>query len=569
MTTSTRVVDYIVDFLSQQEVRHVFGVGGANIEDLYDAVHHSPAGIRTLVAKHEFSAATMADGYYRASGRIAPVISTSGAGAMNLVPGLAELRASGVPALVLIGQPPTTLDGYGSFQETSGRAGTMNAVRLFSEIGVFCARLDDPNAITDLLPRALAAALDPARTGPAILLLPKDVQQASIPAWTAPRRVRQAPAAVAVHSGHERAVQLLRSAIEREGVVVIAGEGVARADARPSLARLADTLDALVAVVPDAKDVFDSGSPRNLGVIGPIGSAEVRQRLEQASAVVLVGTRLPQMAGAGLRDHLKGVPVISIDSRPPFLDEHADLVRLAGPLAAELDLLAEAVGTQSSPFRVPGGPAIAPGPDEAPLSLRGAVLTIAAALPDGVNVVADAGNTGATAIHHVPVPDGGRFIAALGMGGMGHSFGAGIGAAFATGRRTYVLAGDGAFFMHGMEVHTAVEQGLPVTFVIFNNNAHGMCWTREQLFYSGVYTYNVFQPAHIGNGIAAMLPGLDAVTVRDTAGLQAALAKTAASDGPALICVDVDHTEMPPFQPFLAASAQPGGASLRAKGVPG
>jgi acetolactate synthase-1/2/3 large subunit len=569
MSTSTRVVDYIVDFLSRQEVRHVFGVGGANIEDLYDAVYHSPAGIHTLVAKHEFSAATMADGYYRAGGRIAPIIATSGAGAMNLVPGLAELRASGVPALALIGQPPTTLDGYGSFQETSGRAGTMNAVRLFSEIGVFCARLDDPHAITDLLPRALAAALDPARPGPAILLMPKDMQQASIPPWPQPPRVVVDAVPITVHSGHERAVQMLRSAIESDGVVVVAGEGVARADARPSLARLADALDALVAVVPDAKDVFDTANPRNLGVIGPIGSTEVRSRLEQASAVVLIGTRLPQMAGAGLRDHLKGVPVICIDSRAPFLDDHTDLVRLSGPLAAELDLLAEAVGTQSAPFRVPGNPGGATGPDEAPLSLRGAVLTLAATLPEGVNVVADAGNTGATAIHHVPVPEGGRFIAALGMGGMGHSFGAGIGAAFATGRRTYVLAGDGAFFMHGMEVHTAVEQGLPVTFVIFNNNAHGMCWTREQLFYAGDYTYNVFSPAHIGDGIAALLPGLDAVTVRDTAALQAALAKSAASDGPALICVDVDHTEMPPFQPFLAAAAQPGGTTLTAKGVPG
>ncbi|WP_369268137.1 thiamine pyrophosphate-binding protein, partial [Streptomyces harbinensis] len=78
---------------------------GANIEDLYDAVQSAGAPLRALVAKHEFSAATMADGYHRASGRPAAVAATSGAGAMNLVPGLAELRASRVPALALIGQP--------------------------------------------------------------------------------------------------------------------------------------------------------------------------------------------------------------------------------------------------------------------------------------------------------------------------------------------------------------------------------------------------------------------------------------------------------------------------------
>ncbi|EUA06727.1 acetolactate synthase domain protein [Mycobacterium xenopi 4042] len=67
---------------------------------------------------------------------------------------------------------------------------------------------------------------------------------------------------------------------------------------------------------------------------------------------------------------------------------------------------------------------------------RDAMTALDAVLPDGVDVVVDAGNTGAAAIHHLPVRRGGRFLVALGMGGMGYSFGAGIGMAFArnTGR---------------------------------------------------------------------------------------------------------------------------------------
>ncbi len=55
-----------------------------------------------------------------------------------------------------------------------------------------------------------------------------------------------------------------------------------------------------------------------------------------------------------------------------------------------------------------------------------------------------------------------------------------------------MIAGDGAFFMHGMEVHTAVQYRLPMTFVLLNNNAHAMCVTREQLFYDDLYSYNRF-----------------------------------------------------------------------------
>ena len=73
-------------------------------------------------------------------------------------------------------------------------------------------------------------------------------------------------------------------------------------------------------------------------------------------------------------------------------------------------------------------------------------------LPDGVDIVVDAGNTGAAAIHQLPVRRAGRFVVALGMGGMGYSFGAGIGMASAGRRRTVVIAGDGSFFMHGMEI---------------------------------------------------------------------------------------------------------------------
>ena len=65
------------------------------------------------------------------------------------------------------------------------------------------------------------------------------------------------------------------------------------------------------------------------------------------------------------------------------------------------------------------------------------------------------------------------------------------------GRRTVIVAGDGAFFMHGMEIHTAIQHRLPVTFVLFNNNAHAMCVTREQLFYEGITATTGSRPADL------------------------------------------------------------------------
>jgi acetolactate synthase-1/2/3 large subunit len=143
---------------------------------------------------------------------------------------------------------------------------------------------------------------------------------------------------------------------------------------------------------------------------------------------------------------------------------------------------------------------------------------------------------------------------------MGYTFGAGTGAALATGRRTYVVAGDGAFFMHGMEVHTAVEYGAPVTFVILNNNAHAMCVTREELFQGGARLENVFHPSRIAAGASAMFPRLRVASAGNPAQLRSALLHSNNCGGPALVAVDLDHRETPPFQPFLTAAAGPGAA---------
>jgi acetolactate synthase-1/2/3 large subunit len=178
-----------------------------------------------------------------------------------------------------------------------------------------------------------------------------------------------------------------------------------------------------------------------------------------------------------------------------------------------------------------------------------------AMLPDGTDVIVDAGNIGASAIHYLPARRDGRFIVALGMGGMGYSFGAGVGVAFGRRRRTIVIAGDGSFLMHGMEIHTALQYRLPVTFLLFDNHAHAMCVTREQLFYDDLYSYNRFGPSRFGAGLAAMFPGLLSSDVDDIDQLPGALRTALAADGPSVVSVECSADEIPPFAAFLGNAA--------------
>jgi acetolactate synthase I/II/III large subunit len=556
MPRKHRVVDHVVEGLTSIGVDHIFGVDGANIEDLYDAAHFR-SGITAVLAKHEFSAATMADGYSRSGAGLGVVAATSGGGALNLVAGLGESLTSRVPVLALVGQAPTTMDGRGSFQDTSGAGGSLNAEAVFSAVSLSCERLLRPADIGAALSRAIAAA----RTGgPAVLLLPKDIQQSFVYAdrcvgiGNDPRPI----------GNPQPIIPVLRNVTGP--ITIIAGEQVVRDNARAELEELRALLRARVATVPDAKDASGTpglGSSSALGVTGVMGHPGVAEAVAASAVCLVVGTRLSVTARAGLDDALSNVPTVSIGSARPYVPcthVHTDDLR------SSLRMLTHALSGAGRPTgaRVPDVVSRAeltpPSWVGEGLRYRDAMAVLDRVLPDGADIVVDAGNTGASAVHYLPARRDGRFTVALGMGGMGYSFGAGIGMAFGranSGRpngRTVVIAGDGAFFMHGMEVHTAVQYRLPVTFVLFNNNAHAMCVTREQLFYENLYSYNRFRPSRLGAGLASMFPGLTSIDVSDAGGLAAAMGTALGIDGPAVVSVECAADEIPPFAPFLTAA---------------
>jgi acetolactate synthase-1/2/3 large subunit len=544
-----RVVDHIVESLSAIGIEYIFGVDGANIEDLYDAAHFCD-GITAVLAKHEFSAATMADGYSRSGSGLGVLAATSGGGCLNTVPGLGEAFASRVPLLALIGQSPTTLDGRGAFQDTSGRNGALDAHALLSAVSVYCRRVLTPSDIGSALPAAIVAA----RTlrGPAVLLLPKDIQQAELPV--------NGGVAVSGEPGGQLGDPhpIVRALRRADGpVTIIAGEQVARDDARAELEGLRALVRARVACVPDAKDAAGtpgSGSSSSLGVTGVMGHPGVAEAVAGSALCLLVGTRMTVTARAGLDGALGATAVYSIGSDPPHLPcTHVHTDDLRGSLTlltAALTGDGRATGVRV-PDAVPRN-CLEPPPHDGPgVRYPDAMTVLDSALPDGVDIVVDAGNIGASAIHHLPVRRDGRFLVALGMGGMGYSFGAGVGMAFARHRRTVVIAGDGAFLMHGMEIHTALQYRLPVTFLLFDNHAHAMCVTREQLFYQGRYSYNRFGPSRLGAGLAAMFPGLPSVDVDDLEHLPAALDAALSAAGPSVVSIECSADEIPPFAAFL------------------
>jgi len=542
-----RVSDFIASRLVGLGIRHVFGVGGANIEDMFAAIQRRRPEICMVLGKHEHAAGTAADAYARLTGGLGVVFVTSGGGALNLVHSVAEARASGVPLLAVVGEPPTEVQGVGAFQDTSGRGGAIDAAAVFAAVSVWCKRVERIGEVPRLLFEALDAALG-TQPGPAVLLLAKDYQRAELAgerlpdSYVPPEPLLPEPVMV------QRAAALLRTG----PVLIIAGDEVARAGATQELASIADTLDAQVAVTPEARDAFDNYSPRFLGVCGAMGVPSVERAFSHAATCLVVGTRLPVLARQGLQG-LTEKPLVSLGRKGPFLKPsgglHVDAELLQAMRALRVELSAPlAVANHGRTARATSRF------EHGRLTSRSALCIIEDALPEGSIVLVDAGNTGASAVHQLRLPPEGRWLLAMGMAGMGYSFGAAIGAAFATGRRCFVLAGDGAFFMNGLDIHTAVEHALPITYLIFDNRAHGMCLVRERLFLGENAGYNTFRRSHVGAGLAAMLPGLAACDCRTTAALAHALEGAARRSAPSVISIELEHVEVPPFAGFQQLS---------------
>jgi acetolactate synthase-1/2/3 large subunit len=108
-----------------------------------------------------------------------------------------------------------------------------------------------------------------------------------------------------------------------------------------------------------------------------------------------------------------------------------------------------------------------------------------------------------------------------------------------------------------MEVHTAVEYAAPVTFVVFNNNAHAMCALREEFLQGGVRSDDLFGRTDLAAGVAAAFPSLDVTGADDAAQLREALLRSNTSGRPAFVALDCDPGEIPPFLPFQSFQSHP------------
>lgn len=573
-----QLADALVSTLRDLGLRYLFGVSGANIEHVHDAVYRLGGDqFQTVMTKSEFGAAFMADVRARVHRTLGVCCATSGGGMMNLAVGIAESYAQEVPVLALVGQPPLAQEGRGVFQDSSGVGNTVNAVQLWRSIAKYVCKITDATEFWPGLSEALRQPFS-GRCGPAVMLIPRDLMTAEVGERPADFSVSLAdyqvqpalplalPLSVPLHA-------MWQDLARARAPLLVVGAGVARAGAQALVEEWVNKTGVQVVTTLACSNAFPQEHPQYLGMIGAAGHPSAHDFVEnEADFILAVGTQLRAMNRATLEHALARKTLAVINVATDALDSalKADHVISLGAQAAMQTLLElQAIkplhwNTITPDLRCQSleeealGADVA-GENGAGVRLHAAVVQLQAYLPRFRHLLFDAGNCATAAAHYLRMPAPMSTTIALGMGGMGYAIAGAVGAQLGeTAGRTLVLGGDGAFLMTGLEMHTAVDLQLPILWVVFNNNQHGMCVTRQQLYFDGRIEGNRYTQVNIAQ-IARGIGGPSQLWCRSVTRLsdldQALQDYLARSPGPGLLEIKIHDPTLPPFMPFVQASS--------------
>jgi len=465
-----RGANLVVNMLVDAGVEVVFGLPGGAISPIHDALMDT--NIRVVTTRHESGAMFAAAAYARATGKLGVVAVTSGPGALNSMTGLASAWCDGLPVLLLVGEVARPAHGKGVLQDGSSHG--LQLVEMARHVTKLSAEVPRPSALPHLLRRAIATACS-GRKGPVMLTLPIDVTTAQ----TSMPRVGGS-----VTFGEHVAPEILEELIElvrgAKRPLILAGSGV-RADGAPARLRtVAERFGCPVATTPKAKGVFPENHPLALGVLGLGGHPSARKYLDSdVDVVIAIGTSLGDMSTDGFAPQLQGTRAlvhIDIDARQigkSYSPTHAvvaSAAELLGGLADRLDGSVPRPGTYGVDRHV------LPTSQRADkIAPHDAISNIQKLMPADTIYTVDSGEHFLFAVQYLEIVQPDSFIVMTGLGSMGQSIGAAIGAQLAHPTRTVTaICGDGCFAMNAFEIATAVQEHLPIRVFVFNDARLGM-----------------------------------------------------------------------------------------------
>lgn len=539
----------IVELLERQDIRTIAGIPGGGNLPLYDALSRS-GKIHHVLARHEQGAGFIAQGMARVTGRPQVCIATSGPGVTNILTAIADAKLDSIPMVCIAGQVPRPLIGTSAFQE-------VDTYRLSLPITKKSFKVRAASELLRIIPEAFRIAAS-GRCGPVLIDVPKDVQteKVDVAEWPAPGKADPSPAFHA--EDVMRAVKAINAA---KRPILFLGGGVIHADAGRLTVLLAEKASIPVATSLMGLGAIPSQHPLCLGLVGMHAAVHTNMALEECDLLISAGVRFDDRATGKLKEFCPQATVIHIDIDP---DEIGRLktahIGITGDIGEVLDRILPLAEHSSREEwlsfikqlkKAYPGPLSSNGGLGAPYSL---IRETAGLLGDEAIVATDVGQHQMWTAQAYPFQKPRQWLTSGGLGTMGFGVPAAIGAALCSPDRPVVcFSGDGSLMMNVQELATAVQEGVNVKIVVFDNRCLGLVRQQQDLFFNRrIFACNFESPAdfiRIAEGFG--MPAFDlhaSDDPRDT------LARALELKGPCLIRAQIGRDEkvypmVPPGEP--------------------
>ncbi len=478
-----RAADLVVDAVLQAGARCIFGIPGAAISPIFDALCDAPQ-LRLIVPKHEMSAVYGAIGYARATQGLGVAAVTSGPGILNAVSAIASAQLDGVPVLVLVGEVARSVRGRGALQEGGSHGlGIVNLLRPLTKLAI---EVPEPGALLFTIRHAIDAAIS-GRRGPVVLTLPLDVALADVEVPYVSQRTSTS------FELDGRALDAAAKAMTRSNnSVLFVGSGCRWGNGPDLVRQLAERLDLPVMTTPKGKGIFPEDHPLSVGVFGLAGHPSATELMSTGVEVlVALGTRMGELSSLGWSKLLKPTrTLIHVDVEAAHVGRsYATHMSFTAPV----ELFARALLDHIGPREAKAGRTLGVRHHENAWTARGAqglvaparaTVELARAAGPRARFAVDSGEHTLYAIHYLPANAHDMVLLQLGLGSMGASIGAALGLYAADpDRPVVVVCGDGGFLMCAAEVATAAHAGFGVVFAVFNDRRLGMTELGHQAFF--------------------------------------------------------------------------------------
>lgn len=466
-----KVSNAIIRCLEKEGINIIFGYPGGAVVPIYEALRNS--NIKHILVRQEQAATHSASGFARTRGKTGVCIATSGPGATNLITGIATAYMDSIPLVVITGQVNSTSIGKDVFQE----ADILGATEPFTKHNYL---VKDPNEIPKIFKEAFYIA-STGRPGPVLIDIPVDIQKENID-FSYPDNVNivgYKPTYVG-HTGQiKRALRKLKMS---KRPLICAGGGILCSKASKELKVFSEKAKIPVVHTLMGIGALPSDSPYYVGMVGSHGHSFSNKIVTKSDLIMIIGARVGDRATAGFKHINQETDIIHIDIDPAEVGKNIDttipVVGDAKNILNEFIKKIEALDTREWMEKINSLKEVSMksyNGEEIFVNPKEAIQTLSNMACEDTIFVADVGQNQIWAARNLNINNDRKFFTSGGLGTMGYSLPAAIGAKLADpDKKVVCILGDGSFQMSLTELATLCETGLNVTILLFNNNRLGM-----------------------------------------------------------------------------------------------